>query len=404
MVSRDEPAPLEVDLGAPPAIPEVARTRVMELLTDGCLHRYAEARNIGEEVSALEREFAAFLGRKYAIGVNSCGSTMFLSLMASGVVPGAKVLMNGFTLAPVPGAIAHAGAVHVLVDITDDLVIDLGDLDAKARATGAKHLLLSHMRGHIADMDAVVDICRRRGITLVEDCAHTLGASWAGRPTGTFGAIGCFSFQSYKHINTGEGGMLVTDDADIAARAILYSGSYMLYGQHEARPPTEAFERWKLITPNFSLRMSSLVAALARAQLPLIEERAQRWNDSHDRIAAGLSHMVGVRLPRRPQAEGYVQSSIQFAVSGLGNRAFATFLDGCRTKGVFIKWFGAKEPAGYTSQSHSWAYIANLHTPANTARALERLCDIRIPLSLEPVHCGQLVAIVEWELARARTL
>jgi dTDP-4-amino-4,6-dideoxygalactose transaminase len=373
----DEPTSLGVDLGTPPDIPDAGRSRVMELLGTGLLHRYAEARPVGEDVAALEEEFAHSLGRKYAVGLNSCGSTMFLSLLATGVKPGTRVLMNSFTLAPVPGAVAHAGGEHVLVEITDDLVIDLDDLERKACASGAKHLLLSHMRGHIADMDAVADICRRHEITLIEDCAHTQGATWAGRATGTFGATGCFSFQSYKHINTGEGGMLATDDDDIAARAILYSGSYMLYGQHRARPPEAAFERWRLSTPNFSLRMSNIVAALARAQLPLLDERARRWNDSHDRVAAGLARLVGLRLPKRPQAEGYVQSSIQFSVSALDDRAFAAFLEGCRARGVFIKWFGAREPAGFTSQSRSWAYIADPHTPANTARILDRLCDSR---------------------------
>ncbi len=379
----DEPASLSVDLGTPPDIPDAGRSRVVELLGTGLLHRYAEARSVGEDVAALEEEFAQALGRKYAVGLNSCGSTMFLSLLAAGVKPGTRVLMNSFTLAPVPGAVAHAGGEHVLVEITDDLVIDLDDLDRKARASGAKHLLLSHMRGHIADMDAVTEVCRRHEITLIEDCAHTLGATWAGRPTGTFGATGCFSFQSYKHVNTGEGGMLATDDDDIAARAILYSGSYMLYGQHRARPPDAAFERWKLSTPNFSLRMSNIVAALARAQLPLLAERARRWNDSHDRIAAGLSRVAGLRLPKRLQAEGYVQSSIQFSVAALDDGAFTTFLERCKAKGVFIKWFGAREPAGFTSQSRSWAFIADPHTPANTALILDRLCDVRIPLSFE---------------------
>ena len=399
----DAKVALTVDLGAPPAIPNAAIKRVNELLAGGFLHRYAEARNVGEDVAMLESEFAASLGRKYAVGLNSCGSTMFLSLLTTGVKPGSKVLMNSFTLAPVPGAVAHAGAEHVLVDITDDLTIDLDHLEAQARATGAKHLLLSHMRGHIADMDAVVALGRRHGITLIEDCAHTQGASWNGRQTGTFGATGCFSFQSYKHINAGEGGMLVTDDDDIAARAILYSGSYMLYGQHRARPPEAAFERWKLSTPNFSMRMSNIAAALARAQLPLIGERARQWNASHDRIADGLRRIPGVTLPQRHPAEGYVQSSIQFAMSGLSDTAFASVLEGCKVRGVFIKWFGAKEPAGFTSQSRSWAYIANPHTPTKTARALERLCDVRIPLSLTPTDCDLVVAIVRDVLAYVRS-
>ena len=155
------------------------------------------------------------------------------------------VLSSAFTLAPVPGAIAHASARAVLVEMTDDCTIDMGDLERKAAGSGAKVLLLSHMRGHISDLTAVAALCERLGIALIEDCAHTMGAHWDGRPTGTFGAIGCFSAQTYKHINSGEGGLLVTDDDDIAAQVILMSGSYMLYGQHPLRPADAVFERWR---------------------------------------------------------------------------------------------------------------------------------------------------------------
>ncbi len=165
----------------------------------------------------LEAEFAREVGRRYCVALNSCGSSMFVALRCAGVQPGDKVLSNCFTLAPVPGAIAHAGAQPVLVDCTDDLTLDLDDLAHKAAASGARVLLLSHMRGHIADMDRVLALCRAHGLTLIEDCAHTMGAGWDGRLTGTFGVAGCFSLQSYKHANAGEGGLLVTDDADLAA-------------------------------------------------------------------------------------------------------------------------------------------------------------------------------------------
>jgi len=227
---------LDRDLSSPPAIPEAGLAAVEGVLRSGWLHRYGETMGDASEASLLEAEFAALLGSRYVVAVNSCGSAMFLALLCTGVTPGDRVLMNAFTLAPVPGAVAHAGAEHVLVEVTPDLVIDLDDLAAKAAASGARHLLLSHMRGHIADMGRLMALCDRLGLIVIEDCAHTMGANWAGRPTGTFGRVGCFSLQAYKHVNGGEGGLLATDDADVAARAILHSGSYMLYAQHRARP------------------------------------------------------------------------------------------------------------------------------------------------------------------------
>ncbi len=288
------------------------------------------------------------------------------------------------------------------MEITPDLVIDLDDLARKARVSGARHLLLSHMRGHIADMTRLMALCDELGVTVIEDCAHTMGAAWAGRPTGTFGKAGCFSLQAYKHVNAGEGGLIATDDEDVAARAILYSGSYMLYGQHRARPAEDVFARWKDVTPNYSLRMSNLAAAVARPQLPLLAERARIWNDRYGRLAALLGAIPGIRLPHRPQEEAFVQSSIQFAVTDLDEPAFARFLAGCRARGVYLKWFGARVAEGYTSVSGQWRYLADPHTPPATEAVLERLCDMRIPLSLAEADCAAIATTVGAELVAAR--
>jgi len=390
---------LDRDLSSPPAIPEAGLAAVEGVLRSGWLHRYGETMGDASEASLLEAEFAALLGSRYVVAVNSCGSAMFLALLCTGVTPGDRVLMNAFTLAPVPGAVAHAGAEHVLVEVTPDLVIDLDDLAAKAAASGARHLLLSHMRGHIADMGRLMALCDRLGLIVIEDCAHTMGANWAGRPTGTFGRVGCFSLQAYKHVNGGEGGLLATDDPDVAARAILHSGSYMLYGQHRARPEESVFARWRDTTPNFSLRMSNLVAAAARPQLPLLAERARIWNDRYGRLAAALAGLPGLRLPHRPQEEEFVQSSLQFAIAGLSDTAFAGFLERCRARGVYLKWFGAKQATGYTSVSAQWGFMRDPHTPPATAQILERLCDMRIPLTLTEAECGIIARIIGEELA-----
>ena len=389
---------LTLDLSAPPPIPEEGIAAAEAVLRSGWTHRYGETLGDASEAAMLEAEFAAHLGTRYCVAVNSCGSAMFLALLCTGVRPGDRVLMNAFTLAPVPGAVAHAGAEHVLVEVTPDLVIDLDDLALKARASGARHLLLSHMRGHIADMTRLMAACDDLGIAVIEDCAHTMGARWAGRPTGTFGRAGCFSLQAYKHVNSGEGGLIATDDEDVAARAILYSGSYMLYRQHRARPSDEVFARWKDVTPNYSMRMSNLVAAVARPQLAVLPERARVWNDRHGRLAALLGAIPGIRLPHRSQEEEFVQSSIQFALGGLDEAKFVRFLARCRARGVYLKWFGAREAEGYTSVSGQWRYLADPHTPPGTATVVERLCDMRIPLALTEADCETVARIVAEEL------
>ena len=382
-------------------IPAEGIQRAEQLMRSGNLFRYGEFGADDLEAAALEREFAAYVGRRYAVGLNSCGCSLFVALKCAGVKPGDKVLMNSFTLAPVPGSVAHAGAQAILVESTDDLLIDLDDLRAKA-GDGARVLLLSHMRGHVADMDAVVALCDELQLTLIEDCAHTLGAKWNGRPTGTFGAIGCFSAQTYKHVNAGEGGLLVTDDEDIAAQAVLYSGSYMLYAQHAARPPLEVFERYKHTIPNFSMRMTNLAAAVVRPQLRLLAERAIKWNERHDLLAAELAKLDGIALPRRGAKEAYVASSIQFSVTGLAYEQMHAFVESCGSRGVQLKWFGRSEPVGFTSRYNDWQYIVTGQSLPKTEAIMARLCDMRIPTSLTLNECHTIVAIIRESLDAMR--
>jgi dTDP-4-amino-4,6-dideoxygalactose transaminase len=229
-------------------IPEAGIEAALQVLRHGRLHRYNLAEGEQGEVAALEEEFARAVGARYCLAVTSGGYAMSTALRAVGVKAGDKILSNAFTLAPVPGAIANVGAVPVFVEVTEALTLDLAHLEAQIAASGARVLLLSHMRGHICDMDRLVEICDQAGVTIVEDCAHTMGGGWRGTASGRHGRVGCYSTQTYKHLNSGEGGFLVTDDAEIAARAVILSGSYMLYARHGAAPPAEVFEEIRLET------------------------------------------------------------------------------------------------------------------------------------------------------------
>ena len=192
-------------------IPEEGIQAALEVMRSGRIHRYNVAEGEAGETALLEKEFADQLGAKYCLAVASGGYAMGAALRAMGVAPGARVLTNAFTLAPVPGAIASVGAVPVFVGVTKDLVIDLDDLEAKSDQ--ADVLMLSHMRGHLCDMDRLMEICQAKGIRVIEDCAHTMGASWRGKPSGLWGDMACYSTQTYKHVNSGEGGLLVSNDA-----------------------------------------------------------------------------------------------------------------------------------------------------------------------------------------------
>ncbi|MBL4766727.1 MAG: aminotransferase class I/II-fold pyridoxal phosphate-dependent enzyme, partial [Rhodobacteraceae bacterium] len=204
-------------------IPEEGIEAALRVLRHGRLHRYNVAEGEVAETALLEQEFATFSGARFCLAVASGGYAIATALRAVGVKPGDVVLSNAFTLAPVPGAIASLGARVVFVGVTEALTIDLDDLAAKVGQSDV--LLLSHMRGHICDMDALMAICDAAGVTVIEDCAHTMGATWNGVSSGRHGVMAAYSCQTYKHMNAGEGGLLVTDDADLAARAVMLSDS-----------------------------------------------------------------------------------------------------------------------------------------------------------------------------------
>lgn len=394
-------ARFDKDLSAPEPIPEAAVEAAVALMRDGRLFRYGELRGGLAVTAQLEEEFAARIGRRYALGLNSGGCALFVALKAAGVAPGDGVLVNAFTLAPVPGAIDHVGAEAVLVDITDAYTIDIDDLDRKAAGSGARYLLLSYMRGHLPDMDAVMEICRRRGLTLIEDCAHTLGADWDGRTTGTFGRVACFSTQTFKHLNSGEGGLLVTDDDDLAARAVLLSGSYMLYEQHRSRPDKEVFERHKYVTPNFSMRMSGLVAAILRPQLAMIDERVARWRDIYRYLAPKIDAIDHVRIPPRPAKEGFVPSSLQFDITDLDREQIGRFIEISSRHGVDVKWFGGANPVGFTSRHDHWRYLRGSIDVPRADGILIGLCDMRLPQWLTRTDCDQVVEVLRQSMAEA---
>ena len=266
-------------------IPDEGIAAALQVLRHGRLHRYNTAPGEVAETALLEEEFAALTGAKYCLAVASGGYALATALRACGVQPGDRVLTNAFTLAPVPGAIAGLGAVPVFVGVTQGLVIDLDDLAAKLPQ--ARVLMLSHMRGHICDMDALMALCDAAGVTVIEDCAHTMGARWNGTLSGRHGRMACYSTQTYKHVNSGEGGLLISDDAAAMARAIMLSGSYMLFDRHRAAPPPEAFATIRYETPNISGRMDNLRAAILRPQLRDLEAQCARWNDRYRVVEDG---------------------------------------------------------------------------------------------------------------------
>lgn len=377
-------------------LPDAAITAVTEVMRSGRLHRYNHAPDELSVVSTLEASYAQWQQRDYCLACASGGYAMSTALRALGVAPGNKVLTNAFTLAPVPGAIEAVSADAVLVEVTEDLVIDLADLTAKAALHPGCVLLLSHMRGHLANMHEVMSIAKSHKLRVVEDCAHTMGATFDGTLSGNFGHIACFSTQTYKHINSGEGGFLTTNDAELAARAIVLSGSYMLYERHGAAPPTEVFESIRLETPNCSGRMDNVRAAMLLAQMENLDRNLLRWNERYDAMHESISASNRLALPTPVNGSVRIGSSLQFRAPWLDANGCRDFMNRCAKLGVELKWFGDPTPVAFTSQHSSWHYVQEQALP-ETDRILSTLFDVRIPLTFsvdDCKHVGDIIASV----------
>lgn len=372
-------------------IPEASIAAALRVMQSGRLHRYNTVEGEQSETALLEQEFAAVVGAQFCLAVASGGYAMATALRAVGVKPGDRVLSNAFTLAPVPGAIASVGAHPVFVGVSESLTIDLDDLAAKADQ--ADVLLLSHMRGHICDMDRLVEICEAANVCIIEDCAHTMGGFWRETPSGRHGVIGCYSTQTYKHMNSGEGGFLVTDDPHIAARSIMLSGSYMLYEKHLASPPAHVFEDVKYDTPNVSGRMDNLRAAILRPQLSALMTQVDRWNERYFAVESGLRDTPGLTVIDRPQEERIVGSSFQFLLLDWAPDKVREVVTRCADLGVELKWFGAPEPQGFTSRYDSWRYAQSVPMP-DSDRVLAGVLDVRIPLTFSVEDCSVIASIV----------
>jgi dTDP-4-amino-4,6-dideoxygalactose transaminase len=198
-------------------------------------------------------------------------------------------------------------------------------------------------------------------------------------------------------VNSGEGGLLVTDDEELAAKATMLSGSYMLYERHLAAPGPEVFERIKYTTPNVSGRMDNLRAAILRPQLRDLDRQVARWNERYQAIEEGLRGTPGLTMVERPEAETYVGSSIQFLLLDWLPERIAEVISRCASRGVELKWFGGAEPTGFTSRYDSWRYAESERMPASD-RVLAGIMDMRVPLTFSLEDCQLIARIIRAEV------
>ena len=251
---------------------------------------------VGPHLDAFEAEFCEVVGARHAVAVTSGTAALHLALLAAGVNAGDEVLVSTFTFAASVNPIRYIGATPVFIDSeTASWNMD-PDLLEQALATRARRgsrpaaVVLVHLYGQSADLDAISAICDRYGVPLVEDAAEALGATYRGRSPGTVGLAGVFSFNGNKIITTSGGGMLVSDEGWVAARARKLAT--------QAREPVPHYEH---VEVGYNYRMSNILASIGRAQLPSLAERVLARRRNHERYREFLADLPGIRF--MPEAQ-----------------------------------------------------------------------------------------------------
>jgi perosamine synthetase len=385
-------------------INDEVKTCVENVLNKQKLFRYDCNHAHESETSLLEKKFSEKVGSKYAIAMNSCSSALFVSLLCAGVKPGDKVAVPAFTFIAVPSAIVHAGAQPVLIDVDENYVMDLADFENKIRDGSVEVLLLSYMRGRMPDVDKVMTICKQYGVTLLEDSAHSLGILWKGVQTGTFGLAGAYSAQSYKMIDGGEGGVMVTDDKDVAFKAMMYAGCYehnwkKHFGTGEDE---EKLAEMTSSIPAYNFRMSNLSAAALLPQLGYVDDRVANLNEKYDRIAKILSQSQHIRIPKFTDGMRPAADSIQWEFKHLTPDHIAKIKQSLLDVGIKIEVFTGTNARCFWN----WTYFERNEECAFTKDLLQRTADMRLPLQLsmkdvERIGDQVLTAIENIKLAAA---
>lgn len=240
----------------------------------------------GSKVPEFENRFAAYHGAKY--GVAACNGTVTLqvALTALGVGPGDEVIVPGYTFVATGAAVLHVGAIPVIVDIDPDTYNIDPEAVRSATTPRTKCIIPVHVGGNPADMDAIMALAEEHGIAVLEDAAQAHGARIGGRGVGSIGHIGSFSFQATKNLNAGEGGILITDDEELAALCRAYRNCGRFGG---AREPVLGWD----------FRLTEFQAGLLLSQMNRLEEQTRRRDENGRYLAEQLRTVPGIRPLKR---------------------------------------------------------------------------------------------------------
>ncbi|MCX8038281.1 MAG: DegT/DnrJ/EryC1/StrS family aminotransferase [Candidatus Sumerlaeia bacterium] len=250
----------------------------------------------GEKVAGFERAFASAVGARFAVAVSSCTAGLHLAAHALGIGPGDEVILPSLTFVATANTIVQTGATPVFADIEsyDRPLLDAADV-ARKITPHTRAIVAVHYAGWPCDMTALTALAQSRGLHLIEDCAHAPLAAWQGRKVGTFGAAGVFSFFSNKNLSTGEGGMIVTDDEELARRFALLRSHGMTHPTLERHKGHAA--DYDVVELGFNYRMDEIRAAIGLVQLQKLAANNARRAECAAHYRELLRGIEWIRIP-----------------------------------------------------------------------------------------------------------
>lgn len=282
-----------------------------------------------ESVGELERQFAAYHGAAHGIAMANGTVSLEIALSAAGIKPGDEVIVSPITFVASATAILRIGAVPVFVDI-DPRTINLDpNKVAKHINNRTRAIVVVHFAGHPADLDQFTEICDRHGLVMIEDCAHAHGAAWHEQRVGSFGSFGSFSFQASKNMTAGEGGMLITNDVELAERARSISNQ-------GRRSGGAWYEHARLGT---NARLTGFQATLLLNQLRRLPEQLETRMARARRLQDGLRRVPGLMptpqmLDERVSTHGFHIFSMMFDQTGFGGASRPRVIEALQAEGL----------------------------------------------------------------------
>ena len=376
-------------------IPSQVMSEITDLMSNGDLFRYNSE---GSAAHRLEIEFSKIMGVRYSLAVSSCSAALFLALKSLNLPSKARVLMPAFTFAAVPSSVIHADFIPILCECSDDYRIDLIDFKEKIKTADA--VLISHMRGHTSDMDIILSECKQADIPLIEDAAHSLGTTWNGKKIGTIGDIGCFSFQSYKMLNSGEGGIFITDNPELFAKAVIMSGAYE-HNWIKHQGDQASFKKWQNKLPLYNLRINNLSAVLINAQLPELNSRIEKGRRNHDFTAERLNTSPWISVPEKLTPEERAPDSIQFNLINLDTDEINLFEKITSQSGLNVQIFGRTKDNARAFWN--WQFLPETFELPKTRKMLMSACDVRLPSRLTLDECKAISDVILSAISRIKS-